>query len=86
MDDHPATDLEAAWSELHDAMPSGWFVGRSNFRHDLDTCEQYAFDAAEKAVNGKRSREWTAVAPTEVALVREMARCLRELAAGRWPR
>jgi hypothetical protein len=86
LDAHPATDLEAAWSELHDAMPSGWFVGRPTFRHDLDGWEQYAFDTTEKAVNGKRSREWTAVAPTEVSVVREMARCLRELAAEGWPR
>ena len=67
-------------------MPSGWFVGRPSYRHDLDAWEQYAYDTAEKAVNGKRSRQWTAVAPTEVDVVREMARCLRELAAGGWPR
>ena len=41
---------------------------------------------SETAVNGKRSREWTAVARSEVGVVREMARCLRELAAGGWPR
>ena len=46
----------------------------------------HAFDTAEKAVNGKRGREWTAVARTEVGVVREMARCLGELAAGRWSR
>ena len=67
-------------------MPGGWFVGRPAYRHDLDSWEHYAFDATEKAVNGGRSREWTAVGPTVVEVVREMARCLRELAAGRWPR
>ena len=61
-------------------------MGRPSFRHDLDSWEQYAFDTTEKAVNGKRKREWTAVARSEVEVVREMARCLRELAAGRWPR
>ena len=30
---------------------------------------------------GKRSREWTAIAPTQAHVVREMARCLREIAA-----
>ena len=55
MDDHPATDLEAAWSELHEATPSGWFVGRPSFHHDLDSWEQYAFDTTEKAVNGNGS-------------------------------
>jgi hypothetical protein len=37
-------------------------------------------------VVGKRSREWTAVAPTELEVVREMARCLGEISAGRVPR
>ncbi len=46
----------------------------------------FAFDTTEQAVVGKRSREWTAVHPTEVGVVREMARCLRERGAGRWPR
>ncbi len=46
----------------------------------------FAFDPSEKAVVGKRSREWSAVHPSEVGVIREMARCLRELGAGRWPR
>lgn len=46
----------------------------------------YSFDPSERAVMGKRSREWTAVAQTEAAVVREMARCLREIAEGREPR
>ena len=32
---------------------------------------------------GLRSWEWTAVAPTEEGVVREMARCLREIGQGR---
>ncbi len=39
----------------------------------------------EKAKAGHRSREWTAVAPTEVEVVREMARCLKLIGEGRWP-
>jgi len=45
----------------------------------------YAFDTTEKAHIGRRSREWTAVGQTEDDCVREMARCLREIAAGRAP-
>jgi hypothetical protein len=46
----------------------------------------YAFDPSERAKVGLRSREWTAVAPTEEGVVREMARCLREISAGRVPK
>lgn len=45
----------------------------------------WAADMTEKAVLGHRCREWTAVAPTEVRAVREMANCLREIATGRVP-
>jgi hypothetical protein len=46
----------------------------------------YAFDPSERPVVGLRSREWTARAESEEAVVREMGRCLRELGAGRTPR
>src|SRR4051794_39384745 len=46
----------------------------------------YAFDPKENPKVGRRSREWTATGPTEARVVREMARCLREFAAGRTPR
>jgi hypothetical protein len=39
----------------------------------------------EVAVVGVRKREWTAIAPTEEAVVAEMARCLGEISAGRVP-
>ena len=45
----------------------------------------YAFDQTEKPKVGRRSREWTAVAQSEDGVVREMARCLREIGAGRVP-
>ena len=38
--------------------------------------EQYAFDPSERAQVGVRSRQWTAVAATELEVVRELARCL----------
>ena len=47
--------------------------------------EQYAFDPRERAQVEVRSREWTAVAQTEVEVVREMARCLRLIGAGQVP-
>ena len=52
-------------------------------RNEWSMC---AFDPSEKPVVGKRSREWTAVGPTELRCVQEMARCLGELREGRWPR
>ena len=45
----------------------------------------YAFDPSETPDVGKRSREWTAVGPTELDCVRTMARCLAELKEGRYP-
>ena len=45
----------------------------------------HAFDPAERPIVGKRSREWTAVGPNELACVREMARCLAELREERRP-
>lgn len=46
----------------------------------------HAFDPAERPVMRHRKREWTAVAQTDEAVLREMARCLREIAAGRVPK
>ena len=47
--------------------------------------EQYAFDPSERAQAGVRSREWTAVAQSELEVVRELARCLRLIRDGRVP-
>jgi hypothetical protein len=64
-----ADDLVAAWSELELARPSAWRVGQP-YSHDEAACwEQYAYDPTERPVDGKRNREWTAVAPTEVGVV-----------------
>ncbi len=46
----------------------------------------YAFDPSERAIAGARSREWTTIGQTEVECLLEMARCLREISAGRAPR
>ena len=45
----------------------------------------YAFDTRERPKAGHRSREWTAVAASELEVVREMARCLRRIGEGRVP-
>jgi hypothetical protein len=46
----------------------------------------YAYDPAERPVAGSRKREWTAISDSEVGVVREMARCLREIGEGRVPK
>lgn len=80
-------ELVAAWDEVHAANEQlGWQVGRPYFHDERGTWEQYTFDPKERPKVGKRSREWTAIGPTEVDCVRTMAYCLRELAAGRWPK
>jgi hypothetical protein len=79
------TDLEAAWSEIHDAKLDGWFVGTPVYI-ERRGWERYAFDRRERAKAGHRSRKWTAVANSELEVVREMARCLRLIAAGDVPR
>ncbi len=78
--------LELAWRELRAAPPPGWVVGQPWFHDELDCWEQHADDATEAPRDGERSREWTAISPIEVGVVLEMAKCLRELGEGRWPR
>jgi hypothetical protein len=45
----------------------------------------YAYDPSERPQAGHGSRDWTAVADSEVGVVRETARCLREIREGRVP-
>jgi hypothetical protein len=79
-------DVAAAWATLHAATPPGWFVGRPVYEERRDQWSIYAFDASERPKVGSREREWVAVAPTEVRVLREMARCLNEFGAGRVPK
>jgi hypothetical protein len=61
------TDLEAAWTDVHDATPPGWYVGRPSYRDALKAWEQYAYMPAESRRGvGHRAHEWTAVGQTEV--------------------
>lgn len=77
--------LVAAWDRLHSATPAGWVVGRPSYHDERREWIQYAYDPRETPKVGKRSREWTAIADSEVGVVKEMARCLEELGQGRWP-
>jgi hypothetical protein len=81
-----ANDREAAWDELHAATPPGWYVGRPTYRVEQRQWALYAWRPESKLRVGKRTEQWTAVGPTEEAVVRELARCLREIAAGRVPK
>jgi hypothetical protein len=79
-------ELEAAWVDLHESTPPGWFVGRPLCNERRDEWSMYAFDTTERLKVGHRSREWSSVAPTQARVVHEMARCLRKLEAGRVPK
>jgi hypothetical protein len=68
-------DPAAAWDAVHEATPDGWYVGRPYFDERHNRWEQYAYDPSEKPVVGKRSREWTAIGPTELRCVQTMAYC-----------
>ena len=79
--------IEAAWLEVHAALPPGWFVGHPAFESRRAVpWSMYAFDTTEKPKIGHRSREWTAMAPTELDVLVEMARCLGEIRLGRVPK
>jgi hypothetical protein len=80
-----ARSRRSRWDAVHDAFPAGWYVGRPSYHDERHEWTQYAFDQREQPKVGLRSREWTAVGATEVDVLREMARCLRELGAGRVP-
>lgn len=77
---------ETAWDDLNQVIPDGWTIGRPSFHPERDEWLQCAFDPSERPKVGLRSREWTAVHPTQIGVVREMARCPREIRAGRPPR
>jgi hypothetical protein len=61
------TDLEAAWNELHDAKPDGWFVGQPMYR---STAASEAVRVRRPGESGgwDRSREWTTVGGSELGL------------------
>jgi hypothetical protein len=77
---------DEAYDELLAATPPGWYVGKPSFHDERHEWVMYAFDPSERAVEGRRKREWTAIAPTEEGVIRSMAYCMREIAAGRVPK
>ncbi len=83
---HAVSVSEGAWYFVHDATPAGWHVGRPSYHVERREWIMYSFDPSERPKVGIRSREWTAVAESEEAVVREMTRCLGEIKAGRAPR
>ena len=80
------TPLQEAWAALIAVIPPNWNVGPASWHVERSEWQMYAWDSSERARVGKRSREWIASAATEVEVVREMGRCIRELAAGRVPK
>ena len=75
-------ELAEAWDELFAAIPDGWAVGRPVYDHGSHVWNLYAFLLSERPKVGRRMNAWTAVHPTEVGVVRELARCLREITEG----
>ena len=84
--DVPEVGLADAWAELLEAAPPGWTLGKTTYNPGSRAWQLYAFDQAERVKAGKRIRAWTGEHPTEIGVVREMARCLREISEGRVPR
>jgi hypothetical protein len=35
----PVTDPEDAWNDVHDATPTGWYVGRPSYRDDTPSVQ-----------------------------------------------
>ena len=74
--------IVAAWADLFAAIPDGWTVGRPIHDTGADRWSQFAFVQSERAKVGKRTHSWEAIHPTEIGVVRELARCLREISEG----
>jgi hypothetical protein len=81
-----AGELEDAWDALLAVVPAGWYVGQPSHHPERNEWVLYAYDPSERPKRGVRSHERTATASTEEGVVREMARCLRDIADGRPPR
>ncbi len=44
--------LEAAWNAVHDATPTGWYVGRPSYHSERCEWVQYAFESSWDRVGG----------------------------------
>jgi hypothetical protein len=70
---------------VHHALPAR-LEGRPSHHNERREWLLYAFDPTKRPRVGIRSRDSTAVAPTEDSVLREMARCLREISVERAPK
>jgi hypothetical protein len=59
--------------------PARLVFGTPSFNEGRDERAIYAFDPKERQKTGHRSREWTAVHPAQIGVIRQMACCLREI-------
>jgi hypothetical protein len=80
------SDLEAAWDAIFPVLPLNWTVGKPYYHEEEHRWGMYAYDTRERPKVGQRLRTRTAVAATELEVIREMARCLGEISAGRMPK
>ncbi len=79
------TDLEAAWDDLHDAKPPGWYVGRPSYDDRQRVWQQYAFDPRERAQAGAPIAGVDGGRADRLEVIRELARCLLPIREGRVP-
>ncbi len=79
-------DLEAAWDALWDVMPAGWTVARP--QRDFVTAQWTVSAVLVSGTSrvGKMPKVVSAQAPSEPAVLVELARCLVVTAAGGVPR
>ena len=84
----PADELgsvESAWFAVHDARPEGWHVEEPVYDREQVAWRVRAHSHRARAFHGA-STDLTAAADSEVGVLHEMARCLREIREGRVPR
>ncbi len=58
---------------IQEAKPDSWYVGATTPEVHRHEWTLYAFDTRERVKAARRTREWTAVAESELEVVREMA-------------
>jgi hypothetical protein len=72
----PDRELEAAWSEVHDATPTGWSVARPK-RHDEERQRPWHVTAYDYRTAAKRHDVVEATDNTEAEALRDLAELLR---------
>jgi hypothetical protein len=72
----PDPDLEAAWSEVHDALPAGWSAARP-VRFDEERERPWHVVAYDWRTSSKRRDRVEATGRTEAEALRDLAELLR---------